>query len=181
MKTGIALDTETTDLLAPELADLIHQPFITEIYICKFDLDTFRIVDEINSLVNIPINVPDHITKITGITDFMLEGKPVFSELVDDIIELCKGSDLVVGHNLMFDLDVLRHNMRRSNDEDRYPEFSEMICTIERSKCIKRRRLKLGQLYQMATGLYHDGAHRAKADVVATIQCYKFLVNEGYI
>lgn len=181
MKTGIVFDTETTDLLAPELADLIHQPFITEICLCKFDLKTFRIVEEFDTMVNIPIPVPDHITKLTGITDFMLEGKPTFSEIVDSIVEICDGSEVVVGHNLMFDLEVLRHNMRRVDAEDRFPKFSRLECTIEKSKHIKRKRLKLGVLYKMATGQSHEGAHRAKADVLATLECYKFLVNEGCI
>lgn len=179
-RIGIALDTETTDLLVPNAADTFYQPFITEIYICKFDLDTGEIIDEINTLVNIPIKVPEHITRITGITDDMLEGKPTFDEVIPDIIELCKGVDTVLGQNLMFDHEVVRHNFIRHGREDDMPVFETKICTVEMSYPIKKRRMKLGDLYFMATGKTHEGAHRAKADVLATITCYLWLISEGF-
>ena len=180
MKTGIVFDTETTDLLPPNKANIIYQPFITEIYMGKFDLKTYEIVDELNTLIGIPVKLEDHIIKITGITDEMLETKDDFSVWASRISEFCVGSHVVVGHNLMFDLGVLRKAFLRYEQIELYPEFEYKECTVELSYTIQKKRLKLSQLYKLATGMVHEGAHRAKADVFATLECYKWLMKNGF-
>lgn len=180
MKTGICLDTETTGLLEPRLADLIHQPFMTEIYLAKFDLETFEIVAEYETLVNIPIPVPEHITRITGIDDNMLIGQPTFDMVACDIFDFCESSDLVVGQNLMFDLEVLRISCERYDVPQFIPKYKTKECTIEMSYPMYNRRLKLSKLYHMATGKAHEGAHRASADVKATLEVYQWLLSEGF-
>jgi len=179
-ETGICFDTETTGLLAARSADIIHQPFITEIYLCKYNLETFEPVDEYKSLLNIPIPVPEHITRITNITDEMLVGKPKYDEIAEDIFEFCFGSEVVLGQNLMFDLEMLRHSCIRYKTEEFLPEFKEKLCTVELSYPMFNRRRKLGDLYHMATGKKIDGAHRAKADVLATLEVYEWLKSEGF-
>lgn len=179
-RLAIALDTETTDLLPPNAANILFQPYITELYMCTFDLDTYEIVDEINTLVNIPILVPTHITKITGITDEMLEDKPTIADLIPKIVAICDGVDTVLGHNLMFDYEIVRRNFVRSGFESAMPHFENKICTVELSYPLKKKRMKLSDLYHHATGKNHEGAHRAKVDVLATIECYKWLVKEGF-
>jgi len=179
-KYGIFVDTETTGLLAAELADIHHQPFITELYACKYDKETFEIVDEVNTLVSIPVPLSEEIIKITGITEEMLQGKPEFQDVIPDFIELCEEVDTIGGHNVMFDYDVIRHNFRRHEVLEHFPEFDYKICTVEMSYPIEKKRLKLSQLYFKATGKTHEGAHRAKADVLATFECYKWLLSEGF-
>lgn len=179
-RIGIAVDTETTDLLSPEAAPNAAQPFITELYMCKFDLDTGEIIEAIDSLVNIPIPVPDHIVRITGITDEMLERKPTFDTLIDDIIEFCDGVEFCLGQNLMFDLEVIRHSFIRFGRAAEMPTFSNRVCTVELSFPIAKRRMKLGDLYKLATSKELEGAHRARHDVAATIVVYKWLESEGF-
>jgi len=180
MKTGICFDTETTDLLSPRTASIIHQPFMTEIYLCKYDLETLKPVDEFTTLFNIPIPVPEHIVRITNITDEMLIGKPVFSEVARKIFEFCEDSDVVLGQNIMFDLEIIHHSCVRYGVEQFEPKYKEKICTVEMSYPMNNKRTKLGDLYHMATGKKIDGAHRAKADVLATLEVYKWLVSEGF-
>lgn len=179
-KTAIAFDTETTDLLPPEAADIIYQPFIIEFYACKFDIETGEILGEVNSLVGCPIKLPDHIVKITGINDEMIKNKPHFDFVIPKFVELCKGERIIVGHNVMFDYEVVRRNFIRYGMEDQFPHFEIKECTIELSYPIKRRRMKLSELYHTATGKTHEGAHRAKADVLATVESYRWLLKEGF-
>lgn len=179
-KLGICLDTETTGLLLPRKTDLDLQPFITEIYLAKFDLETFKIVDEFETLVNVPIKIPEHITRITKIDNELVSGEPYFSEIALDIEKFCEEINLVVGQNLMFDLEVLRYNFLKYKLEKHFPNFPEKICTIEKSFPIFNKRVKLGELYEIATGKKLVGAHRARHDVQATLEVYKWLLKEEY-
>ena len=177
---GICLDTETTGLLLPRRADLNLQPYITEIYLCKFDLETFEILEEFETLVNIPISVPEIITKITGIDNAMLQGYPFFNEIALDLEKFFENSKCVVGQNLMFDLEILKYNFLKYKMKDNIPEFPNKICTIEMSFPMMNKRTKLGDLYLMATGKPLIGAHRAKDDVLATLTVYRWLLSEGF-
>lgn len=179
-KTFICLDTETTDLVKPDLTDITLQPHMTEIYIVKFDED-FNVIDEFESMVKPPIPIPDFITKITGISDASVENAPTFFEIFDELSAFCVGSDVSVGHNLNFDLDVIKYELRRIGFEHYFPWAPERHCTIELSYPIEKRRLKLSQLYHMATGKSHEGAHRAKADVIATVKSYRWLKEQGFV
>ena len=76
-KIYVALDTETTGLLKPDSAELQLQPYMTELCLIKFN-SKFEILEKYESLYNIPMPVPELITKITGITDEMLENQPSF-------------------------------------------------------------------------------------------------------
>lgn len=176
----IFIDTETTGLLSPEPANSFSQPYLTEIYIAKICPKTFKIKSEFETFVRPPIPIPELITKITGINDEMVEDAPSFPEIYDDLCDFVLGEREVVGHNVNFDMNVLRHELRRIGFELNFPWPCVRTCTIEMSYSIKNKRLKLGQLHELATGRAHEGSHRAKADVLATIECYKWLLSEGF-
>jgi DNA polymerase-3 subunit epsilon len=179
-KFGICFDTETTGLLLPRKADLDLQPFITEIYLCKFDLESFEVLEEFESLINIPITIPEHITKITKIDNAMLEGKPTFEKVAEEIENFFDKHDCVVGQNLMFDLEVLKYNFLKYKMKNHIPEFKNKICTVEKSFPMFNKRVPLGKLYEAATGMEIKNAHRAKDDVLATLTVYKWLLSEGF-
>lgn len=173
-------DTETTGLLVPESANIFAQPHITEIYIQKFDEETYEVEDEFYTLLKPPMPIEPLITKITGIDDEMVMDSPSFAEIYDDLCDFCLGETGFIGHNVNFDLDVLRHELRRIGFEFQFPWFKDRICTVEISYPIKNKRLKLGQLHEMATGGKIINAHRAKADTLATFDSYKWLISEGW-
>jgi len=178
-KIYVALDTETTGLLKPDLTAIEFQPFMTELCMIKFDKN-FEVIGKYNSLFKIPIPVPEIITKITGITDEALEDQPTFSEELKKISNFMTGANHVIGHNVNFDLDVLKFELRRIRKEHYFPWPINRNCTVEISFPIENKRMKLGNLYKMATGKNHDGAHRAEADVLATVECFVWLKENGY-
>lgn len=176
----IVLDTETTGLMEPELCDINLQPRITEIYACVLN-DDFEIVKELETLINPLIPIPEHITKITGITDDMVSGMPTFMEIYPALCDMFCGQTESVGHNVTFDLDVIKIELRRLGLEHKFPWTQHRRCTVELSFPIENKRLKLGQLYKIVTGKELVGSHRAKNDVMATAQCYAWLKENKFV
>lgn len=179
----IFTDTETTGLNRPEAANEKLQPFITEICAikCKFDGGDFKIIDEFNSLVRPPIPLPPKITEITGITDEMLENEPTFIEIYKPLAKFFLGTQVIVAHNLAFDAKVIEQELARYDLVTHFPWPPTWHCTIELSMPINSKRMRLGDLYKMATGKKLENAHRARNDVVGMIECYKFLWENGFI
>ena len=175
----LATDTETTGLLAPSLANLYAQPYITQIYVAKVD-ENFEIYEEFETYLKPKIPIPPFITKFTGIDDEMVKGAPEFIEIYDDLCEFFLGEDEILGQNIPFDLEVLQHELERHGMQYKFPWPKNLRDTVEKSFPIFNKRLKLGQLYEHCYGHKFDGAHTAKADTQATIACWKWLVENGY-
>jgi len=174
-------DTETTDLLAPDAADLNVQPRMTEIYACVTDVD-FNIIAELETLVNPQFPIPPHITRITNITDEMVADAPKFIEIFDELYDIAKMSEVFVAHNASFDAGVIKHELERVGLEFNFPWWRYQHCTVELSTPIENKRLKLVRLHEIATGKkYFNNSHRAKPDVMAMLKCYKWLMKEGFV
>lgn len=177
----IILDTETTGLLHPDASDITKQPYITEFYGIKVTND-FDFVDEIESFVKPPVPIPPEVVNITGITEEMVADAPSFIDLYNDLSNFFLGETIVVAHNAPFDIGVLKWELTRYDLEFHFPWPKRHICTVEGSRHIKNKRLKLRDLHELATGRKHeDGAHRAKQDVMALVRSFKWLVEEGHV
>lgn len=170
----IFIDTETTGLLKPDAASLHLQPYITEVYAVRVT-DDLEFISEVETFVKPPIPIPDIVTKITGITNETVSRAPKFIGVYNQLVELFLGETIVVGHNISFDLGMLYCELARHSFEFHFPWPRTWICTVEKSVPIEHRRLTLSRLHELATGAPHDGAHRARADVEATIRGYKWL------
>lgn len=189
---AIILDTETTGLLKPNLAANAMQPQIIELYAARFNEETYEITGEFESfvrpvekwgetiLLEDPVRNLKHISRITNIYDYMLSDAPTFSEIAEEFYEFCKDETLVVGQNVMFDYEILKHNYIRVEKSEMFHEFPKKACTVELSYPIRKKRLKLGDLYKICTGQVLEDAHRAKNDVLATLTCYKWLLENGF-
>lgn len=177
----IFADFETTALLRPDASDIALQPYMTEACFVKVD-NNFDFVGEIETFVKPPIPISDEITDITGITNEMLASAPTFVEVYDSFADFFLGEKVFIAHNASFDIGVLWWELVRHDFEKKFPWPKYHHCTVEISFPIKRKRLKLRDLHEMATGTAHlEGAHRAKNDVYALIRCYEWLVKEGYV
>lgn len=177
MKIYTALDTETTGLLRPEATESHLQPFIIEIYICKFD-DEFNIVDEFETFIRPPVPVPEEITRITGITNDMVLNAPTFIEVYDDLVKFLLGEEVIYAQNCTFDIGMLRNELARHDLVTKFPWPVDQRCTVELSFPIQNKRLNLEKLCGFA-GIPYEKGHRAKNDVLMMIDCIKFLRGEG--
>ncbi len=70
---------------------------IIEIGACK--IRDGEIIETFSSLINPGMPLPKEIVELTGITDEMLTGQPVYEDVMPDFFKFCEGADLV-GHNI---------------------------------------------------------------------------------
>ena len=106
LNTFIAIDLETTGLI-PEEEYIIEVSAIK--YINGVEEATF------SHLISPEKQIPPFIEDLTGITNSMVKGKPLYSEILDDLIDFI--DDLpIVGHNVKFDVDFMKfHSNGRLN------------------------------------------------------------------
>lgn len=175
----LAFDTETTGLLRPDATELHLQPFIIEIYVCKFN-DDFKIYDEFETFLKPPVPVSEEITKITGITNDHVRNAPEFIEIYDELCGFFKGEDKIFAHNCTFDINMLVNSLRRHNLQYKFPWPKEQICTVEASECIENKRQSLEKLCALA-GIEYEKGHRAKVDVLLMLECIKWLHEQELI
>ena len=81
-----------------------------------------KIVDEYTTLVCPAKEIPADISKLTGITNEMIEEKPAIDEVLNEYIDFL-GDDILLGHNInSFDLNILYdlsekfYNIKLQND-----------------------------------------------------------------
>lgn len=170
----IIFDTETTGLIEADGTELILQPHIIEIYAVVLD-SNFDKRKEFESLIRPPVPIPKYITKINKIDDSMVANSPTFQEVFSDIAKTFFGCHTMVAANLSFDLGMLKLELERCGKLWNFPYPPIHYCTIEQSKHLAGYRLKNSELYKIATGKELVGAHRAKADVLATVENFKWL------
>ena len=173
----IIFDTETTGLLKPRAAGLESQPYITEIYCCKID-ENFNLLDEFESYINIPVPVPEFITKITGINDKMLERAPTFEKIAPELNDFFMDSTEMVAHNLSYDKAMVGNQALRAG----YKTWSfppKETCTVIKSMPLEQRRINLTRLHELLLGKPFKDAHRAKNDVMALVRCYHAMRERG--
>lgn len=167
-------DTETTGLLKPIGAPLHFQPHVIEVCFIQTN-EKFEILKKYSKLVNPPIEIPDFIEKLTGITNEDAASAKSFKKQSKKIGKILDESDYFVAHNAPFDYWVLKHEFSRLKNGQPFPK---RVCTVEQSMHIVGSRLTLKRLYALATGKIIEGAHRAESDVMALIECYKYLSRE---
>lgn len=151
-----------------------------ELCMIKFD-QNFKILDKYCRLFKIPVPVPEHIVKITGINDYMLRDQKYFRQRYNNIEKFMRGVTDLVGHNINFDIDIIKNELIRIEKQFDFEWPETAHCTVDLSLPIYNRRMKLKELYMLATGREHEGAHRAEADVLANIEGFKFLIEQDYV
>lgn len=89
-----------------------------------------------------------------------------------------KQADIIVGHNIDFDIKVVRAEMYRLNRED-VLVGKKSICTMKSTTDFCKiqgnygyKYPKLQELYKKLFGHGFEDAHNSQADILATMQCY---------
>ena len=170
-------DCETTGLLPASVLPLEKQPRCIEICIIQTDIDNKETTFE--TLIDPEIPISKTITRITGISQRDLEGKPKFGETVKHIKKLIEGSHAVVAHNLSFDKRLIEMEFARLGESINWPR--KQYCTVEATEHVRGYRLSLAQLFKFCTGEEMGKAHRATDDVQSLIVCFKKLRENGFV
>jgi DNA polymerase III epsilon subunit-like protein len=170
----IVFDTETTGLPQPSVVSLDLQPQIIEYAAVKMD-SKLKVIDKMTFLCKPSIQLPAIITKITGLKDEDLADKPPFSEFYDQLCEFHLGETEMLAHNVDFDRKLLMFDLSRIGKQFNFPWPSRHICTVEATMHFENKRLKLQELYEMATGKPLEQTHRAMDDVEALLEVLRWL------
>uniref|UniRef100_A0A6C0H271 DNA 3'-5' helicase n=1 Tax=viral metagenome TaxID=1070528 RepID=A0A6C0H271_9ZZZZ len=163
----MVLDTETSDLNG----DVIQLAYII------ID-ENFKIIKTVNKFIKDRIPSKETIL-IHGITVEKLrkegtEFNDVFKEFITDL----KNIDYIVGHNIAFDLRIIINNLRKfeikiiSNGKINYNIFKNY--EIKDTYTLSNKKLEI--LYNELFNKPIIGAHNALNDVLATFECYKYLL-----
>lgn len=170
----IIFDTETTGLIKSVDLPLRVQPHIIEFAAVKAD-ENFEEIGCDSFLVRPPVKIDEEVEKITGISGEDVKNELPLVSLFGRIQALFFGEELVVGHNVTFDIDMLHIEARRLGLETSMPWPPRRMCTVEMAEAKFGRRMNLSDLHERLFGEPFKGAHRALADVRATLRCFKAL------
>jgi len=177
----IVFDTETTGIVKSVDLPTANQPRIIEFYGVKLDHE-FTKVGHLHLLFNPQEPLTDEIIRITGITEETLKGSLPFAMHVRPLQRFFLGEEIVVGHNVNFDLDMLFIELKAIGFERKFPWPPAQLCTVEATEHLEGRRLNLSALHKkLFDGENFENAHRAESDVRATVDCLKELVAKGIV
>lgn len=159
----LVLDTETTGLSS---ADRV-------IELAAVKVVQGEIVDARCQLFHPGRSLPMDITHLTGITDAMLAGKPPISQVFPRILDYF-GDLPVVGHNVAFDLGMLRREGERAG-------IPVELRVADDTLGLSRRLLPHARTHSLSglvrlLDIRYQPAHRALADVYATLALYRRLL-----
>lgn len=176
-------DTETTGLpLWKEPSDHPDQPHIVDLAIELWS--NGEMADSFDAIVNPGVPIPDEIAEIHGITTERAIAEGIAkADAVNRFHAFVRQADLIVGHNVSFDIRMMRiETARVTGDkwENMLPTFCTMrkttnVCKIPSAKPRHAQDWKwprLGEAVHHMFGEEFEDAHRAAPDCAATRRIY---------
>jgi len=176
----IVWDSETTGLLAPRAADIIHQPQLVDFYGIKLD-ESFNEISRLTFRCKPSILIPDDAIKVHGITNEDVANEKPFASHFVTLSNFFLGCEIEVGHNVFFDKMILFYELFRIGKDINFPYPPRSICSAEISSQQKGFRQNLTDLHTELFGMAFTGSHSASNDCEATMKCFVELVNRGRI
>lgn len=159
----VLLDIETTGL-SPSRDDIIE--------IGAIKVKENKIIDTYNTLIKINRSLNPFITRLTGITDKMLETGKERDEALKEFIDFT-GNEIIMGHNVNFDINFIYDKCLSYLD---YYLSNDFVDTMRIAKNIlpNIENYKLGTLANYF-GVDYSSAHRGLNDVEITYEVYNKL------
>lgn len=121
-----------------------------------------------SELINPGRKLPERITEVTGITDDMLKGKRNINEVLPDFIRFCD-TDVIVGHNLMFDYSFIKANAVNMNLKFEKSGIDTLKIAKKHLNGLESRKLDYLCSYY---GIEDKEHHRAYNDAAVTYRLY---------
>ncbi len=85
-----------------------------------------------NILIKPPIPIPFGASQVNGIYDVNVVDKLNFESHVTDIVRFLNTADVVVGHNISYDEEILSYELQRLGRIGEYAPIST-VCTMKSS------------------------------------------------
>ena len=159
----VLVDIETTGL-SPRTDEIIE--------IGAIKVKENKIIDTYNTLIKIDRNLNPFITKLTGITDKMLETGKETDKALEEFVNFT-GNEIIMGHNVNFDINFIYDKCLSYLD---YYLSNDFVDTMRIAKYILPdiQNYKLGTLANYF-GVDYRSAHRGLKDVEITYEVYNKL------
>ena len=161
----VAFDTETTGL--SPIGDRV-----VEIAAASFRSDGY-VVGEFECLVDPGIPIPAELTRIHGITDEMVEGRPSVEEVLPEFLRFVADS-VLVAHNAPYDVAMLMLPLIRMRGRSAPRPPGNLVldtCALARVAFPGAANYRLSTMVSML-GIERGRAHRAQPDVTACRQLF---------
>ncbi len=181
--TYFVFDTETSGLpksyarVTPKNLTNYDECRILSVAIVQYD-DNHQEIGHYYKLVK---HAPGHHmggTHIHGIEQSHLENGVAFQEIYDYMRSL--GEALIMGHNLDFDINVMRAECLRYQVDPTFLDEMDQICTLKLARNIYMGTVscKLGDLHQRLLGKPLEGAHDALEDCRGCARIFPLLLKD---
>lgn len=162
----IAFDLETTGFLA-------GMDRIVEIGAVRFENGQPDAL--FSTLVDPNMHIPEGASKVNGITDEMVKGKPQIQALLQPFAEFC-GEHTVVAHNASFDAQFLTADIEKHTSSAPRGVVLDTLA-LARKVYPGLPNYKLGTLIQHL-GIKADQLHRAEQDASCCGQLFVKMINK---
>lgn len=101
------------------------------------------------------------------------------AQSIDEIMSFLAEADTIIGHNIEYDEDMLKLELKRLEKQHLYTP-NQVICTMKNTvdfcaiqgNGLRFKYPKLGELHKKLFDEYFIGAHDAMVDVEATLKCF---------
>jgi len=194
----LVFDTETTGLPPRNINKYKHgwfnyYPNIVQISWIFYDTEKDIFIDNCDYIIKLEDEklIPEESIKIHNITNEIMNEKGVSIKLaLDDFLTLLEETDIIVGHNIAFDLDMVLSEMTRHNFENIDLLKKQSYCTMKSSvdlccikkynkynNCYENKYPKLSELHSFLFGYVPNNLHNSFVDILITLRCY-VMMNE---
>jgi DNA polymerase III subunit epsilon len=131
---AFVFDTETTGF-STKGGSLAEQPYIVQFAGILGHIDSengFVELDRVDILIKPRISIPFGASQVHGIYDVDVENAPYIEEVLPQILKYLNTADLVVGHNIEYDEQVIRDELARLGRPGEYQPMKS-LCTMRTS------------------------------------------------
>lgn len=195
----LVFDTESTGLIRTTSYSDVNNPYLASLAVLLYDTEANRIVSSLNTTIY-PEGwvMSSEAEAVNGLSTQYLQDTGVPSQAVIPLfMPITSKADLVVGHNVVFDIKIMSAALWRHIIIEHSENFAHEVitkhwltkpafCTMKESRrevqaLDKRGRVKaptLTETYKHFFGKDLDRAHSANADAVATLEIYLALTSE---
>jgi DNA polymerase III epsilon subunit-like protein len=187
----LVFDTETTGLppfnRVPTKYNIKDWPYIVQFSFIIYDITTDKIITEYDNIIKIPNNIiiTEENSKIHGITNSISKTQGYDIKDVINIFKVAvQNSDMIVGHNIEFDVDMLIAECLRNDIEikelDKLNKYCTMtttknLCNIKKMGKYGREYIKYPSLLELHTVLFEsqlNNLHNSFVDILVCLRCY---------
>jgi len=174
-------DTETTWFINKKESSLEVQPHIVQFAWILWEIKDGKFVEEkkVNILINPKSPIPYAASQVHHIYDIDVKNAPFIENLIEEIISYINDPDIIIWHNIEYDIDMIKLELKRLNLEYKFNP-KQIICTMKTTVdyCAlewnwnRFKYPKLWELHKKVFWEYFIWAHDALVDVEATLRCF---------